>query len=294
MVVDKPSVGFEFPTEFAGETTTKQSLDSSNGVKFFDNAITDAKSVDMKVSPDVASDQTSLSRGTIHGEDDATHDPSEGNHNVSNQSVGIARTSEDGYNWRKYGQKQVKGSEYPRSYYKCTHTDCQVKKKVERSHDGQITEIIYKGSHNHAKPQPNRRAVPGSGFSFDEMPEVSEGSGSCLKVEGRSGSVWTNVQSGSTSYKLGSNGRTDGMEIKSSASVLTELSDPLSTAQGKSIGMIESTETPELSSTVASDEDDEDGAIQRSMSLGDDADDEEPETKRRYYFYLAVVTARLA
>lgn len=59
------------------------------------------------------------------------------------------RNSEDGYNWRKYGQKQVKGSEYPRSYYKCTHPNCQVKKKVERSHDGHITEIIYKGAHNH-------------------------------------------------------------------------------------------------------------------------------------------------
>ncbi|XP_076952216.1 WRKY transcription factor SUSIBA2-like [Bidens hawaiensis] len=59
------------------------------------------------------------------------------------------RNSEDGYNWRKYGQKQVKGSEYPRSYYKCTHPSCQVKKKVERSHDGHVTEIIYKGAHNH-------------------------------------------------------------------------------------------------------------------------------------------------
>lgn len=65
---------------------------------------------------------------------------------------------DDGYNWRKYGQKQVKGSENPRSYYKCTYPNCQTKKKVERSlEDGQITEIVYKGTHNHAKPQPTRR-----------------------------------------------------------------------------------------------------------------------------------------
>ncbi|RWV79907.1 hypothetical protein GW17_00058894 [Ensete ventricosum] len=68
------------------------------------------------------------------------------------------RKLDDGYNWRKYGQKQVKGSENPRSYYKCTYPSCPTKKKVERSLDGQITEIVYKGTHNHPKPQPNRRS----------------------------------------------------------------------------------------------------------------------------------------
>ncbi|URE10653.1 hypothetical protein MUK42_03791 [Musa troglodytarum] len=69
----------------------------------------------------------------------------------------LQRRSDDGYNWRKYGQKQVKGSKNPRSYYKCTYPNCPTKKKVERSVDGQITEIVYKGTHNHPKPQSNRR-----------------------------------------------------------------------------------------------------------------------------------------
>lgn len=68
------------------------------------------------------------------------------------------KPADDGYNWRKYGQKLVKGSEYPRSYYKCTHLNCPVKKKIERSPDGQITEIIYKGQHNHEPPPANKRA----------------------------------------------------------------------------------------------------------------------------------------
>lgn len=72
------------------------------------------------------------------------------------------RPSYDGYNWRKYGQKLVKGSEYPRSYYKCTHPSCPVKKKVERSLDGQIAEIVYKGEHNHSKPQPPKRSSSGT------------------------------------------------------------------------------------------------------------------------------------
>ncbi|KAF5193333.1 Wrky transcription factor, partial [Thalictrum thalictroides] len=78
------------------------------------------------------------------------------------QTLREQRRSDDGYNWRKYGQKQVKGSENPRSYYKCTFPNCPTKKKVERSLDGQITEIVYKGSHNHAKPQSTRRSSASS------------------------------------------------------------------------------------------------------------------------------------
>jgi len=45
---------------------------------------------------------------------------------------------DDGYRWRKYGQKYVKGSGYPRSYYKCTEKDCAVKKQVDQ-HGDRIT-----------------------------------------------------------------------------------------------------------------------------------------------------------
>ncbi|KAJ4913248.1 putative WRKY transcription factor 34 [Raphanus sativus] len=77
--------------------------------------------------------------------------------------------ADDGYNWRKYGQKLVKGSEYPRSYYKCTHPNCEVKKKVERSREGHITEIIYAKNHNHPKPSPNRRSGIGSSGTCNDM-----------------------------------------------------------------------------------------------------------------------------
>ncbi|KAF8091940.1 hypothetical protein N665_0431s0009 [Sinapis alba] len=74
--------------------------------------------------------------------------------------TGNMKTSEDGYNWRKYGQKQVKGSENPRSYFRCTYPNCVTKKKVETSLiKGHITEIIYKGSHDHPKPQSTKRSA---------------------------------------------------------------------------------------------------------------------------------------
>lgn len=78
-------------------------------------------------------------------------------------SLIVDKPAEDGYNWRKYGQKNVKGSDYPRSYYKCTHPNCPVKKKVERCKDGQVTEIIYRGQHNHVQPNNKRGKDAGNG-----------------------------------------------------------------------------------------------------------------------------------
>ncbi|KAL8171846.1 hypothetical protein V2J09_023650 [Rumex salicifolius] len=190
-------------------------------------------------------------------------------------SVGTAKTSEDGYNWRKYGQKQVKGSDYPRSYYKCTHLSCLVKKKVERSHDGEITEIIYKGAHNHPKPQPSRRSTFGSTVACGEPIEIGEGSGSYVKAD----PLWRETQQGYKDTKVGSEWRSEGLDITSSTSVVTELSDPHSNNQ-KPVGPLESAETPELASTLASHDEEEDANTQGSLSVGED-DDMETESKRR-------------
>ncbi|KAL2470936.1 putative WRKY transcription factor 33 [Abeliophyllum distichum] len=111
------------------------------------------------------------------------------NNQYNQSSQTLNKRSDDGYNWRKYGQKQVKGSENPRSYYKCTYPNCPTKKKVEKSVDGQITEIVYKGTHNHPKPQSTRRsslsstvtsassvAIQSYNTQINEIPEQSYGS----------------------------------------------------------------------------------------------------------------------
>lgn len=69
---------------------------------------------------------------------------------------------DDGYRWRKYGQKAVKNSPYPRSYYRCTTASCGVKKRVERScEDPSIVVTTYEGQHIHPCPATSR---PSLGF----------------------------------------------------------------------------------------------------------------------------------
>ncbi|PNT50571.1 hypothetical protein POPTR_002G193000v4 [Populus trichocarpa] len=77
---------------------------------------------------------------------------------------------EDGYRWRKYGQKAVKNSPFPRSYYRCTTASCNVKKRVERSFsDPSVVVTTYEGQHTHPSPVMPRPNFTGStsdsGFS---------------------------------------------------------------------------------------------------------------------------------
>ncbi|XP_013623034.1 PREDICTED: probable WRKY transcription factor 2 [Brassica oleracea var. oleracea] len=175
--------------------------------------------------------------------------------------VGGGAPAEDGYNWRKYGQKLVKGSEYPRSYYKCTNPNCQVKKKVERSREGHITEIIYKGAHNHSKPPPNRR----SGMQLDgtEQPEHQQ-------QQRDNAGTW--VSCNNTQQQVGSN-ENNGEE-----------GGQYESGDGNGNGGVIMVDA---SSTFSNDEDEDDRGTHGSASLGYDGggggggEGDESESKRR-------------
>ncbi|KAL5813167.1 hypothetical protein ACOSQ3_028117 [Xanthoceras sorbifolium] len=65
--------------------------------------------------------------------------------------TGLEGTLDDGFSWRKYGQKDILGATYPRGYYRCTHRHvqgCLATKQVQRSdEDPMIFEITYRGRH---------------------------------------------------------------------------------------------------------------------------------------------------
>ncbi|XP_075477127.1 putative WRKY transcription factor 29 [Primulina tabacum] len=62
--------------------------------------------------------------------------------------------SSDLWAWRKYGQKPIKGSPYPRSYYRCSSSKgCLARKQVEQScSDPGMFIITYTAEHSHSQP----------------------------------------------------------------------------------------------------------------------------------------------
>ncbi|XP_078437040.1 uncharacterized protein LOC144707698 isoform X2 [Wolffia australiana] len=66
--------------------------------------------------------------------------------------------------WRKYGQKPIKGSPYPRGYYRCSSSkQCSARKQVEKSRsDPTMLVITYTSEHNHPWPTQKMSTVVSS------------------------------------------------------------------------------------------------------------------------------------
>ncbi|KAK7329720.1 hypothetical protein VNO77_23896 [Canavalia gladiata] len=77
----------------------------------------------------------------------------------------IADIPADEFSWRKYGQKPIKGSPYPRGYYKCSSVrGCPARKHVERAQDDPNMLIVtYEGDHRH--PQSALPETARTGFA---------------------------------------------------------------------------------------------------------------------------------
>lgn len=77
--------------------------------------------------------------------------------------VPVENLSSDIWAWRKYGQKPIKGSPYPRGYYRCSSSKgCLARKQVERNRsDPTMFIITYTAEHNHPAPT-HKNSLAGS------------------------------------------------------------------------------------------------------------------------------------
>ncbi|XP_062186005.1 probable WRKY transcription factor 65 [Phragmites australis] len=68
------------------------------------------------------------------------------------KGVGEGNMPTDEWAWRKYGQKPIKGSPFPRAYYRCSSSKgCPARKQVERSRAEPDKVIVtYSFEHNHS------------------------------------------------------------------------------------------------------------------------------------------------
>ncbi|KAI5057573.1 hypothetical protein GOP47_0027588 [Adiantum capillus-veneris] len=79
--------------------------------------------------------------------------------NANEESTALIRVKtsklnlDDGYVWRKYGEKVIKNQKYTRNYLRCDEhkrTQCPVRKQTQRSsEDEDYVEFLYVGRHNH-------------------------------------------------------------------------------------------------------------------------------------------------
>lgn len=78
---------------------------------------------------------------------------------------------DDGFSWRKYGQKDILGARYPRGYYRCTHRNvqgCLATKHVQRSdEEPMIFEVTYRGRHTCTQAASSSQVPPTTSSSDD-------------------------------------------------------------------------------------------------------------------------------
>ncbi|KAF5732556.1 WRKY transcription factor 65 [Tripterygium wilfordii] len=101
------------------------------------------------------------------------------------KSKGDAYPPPDSWAWRKYGQKPIKGSPFPRGYYRCSSSKgCPARKQVERSNvDPTMLIITYQSDHNHSLPTSTKHhhhqpTISGSSDCGAASPDKSSASAS--------------------------------------------------------------------------------------------------------------------
>ncbi|CAI0441612.1 unnamed protein product [Linum tenue] len=112
---------------------------------------------------------------------------------------GLEGPIDDGYSWRKYGQKDILGAKYPRSYYRCTYRNtqnCWAIKQVQRSdEDPTIFEVTYRGQHSCSFGQQQTVATPPAA-SPEKKEQIKHNFSSSNQQQPPPGEALLNLQKG--------------------------------------------------------------------------------------------------
>ncbi|KAG8093904.1 hypothetical protein GUJ93_ZPchr0012g21986 [Zizania palustris] len=115
------------------------------------------------------------------------------NFRVADANLDATPDQDDGFSWRKYGQKDILGAKFPRGYYRCTYRNaqgCPATKQVQRSDtDLCVFDVTYQGVHtchhkhrrggNHHHPPPPPAPAPPQDLGTELLRNFNHG----LKVE---------------------------------------------------------------------------------------------------------------
>lgn len=146
---------------FSNLSTPTSVLNSADGLRSFsmddhvqNEMLSDAS--DQGYDSDFIPPEESLSSPNSYSSDTSEELQTKSKKRKSHTYVPVHK---DGYKWRKYGQKHVKGNSYPRNYYKCTVPDCPAKKHIELIVDkfgNEKESIEYVNDHIHPAPNSSK------------------------------------------------------------------------------------------------------------------------------------------
>ncbi|KAL5223136.1 hypothetical protein ABZP36_027849 [Zizania latifolia] len=105
--------------------------------------------------------------------------------NVPRKKTLTTSPFQDGYKWKKYGQKKINNTNFPRGYYRCSHhrdRNCPAQKQVQQHNDDvpPLFAVVY--THEHTCEQPSaaselpdktNSASGGGSAAPDYFPETS-------------------------------------------------------------------------------------------------------------------------
>ncbi|RYR34073.1 hypothetical protein Ahy_A10g048791 isoform B [Arachis hypogaea] len=124
----------------------------------------------------------------------------------------VSPTTEDNLAWRKYGQKDILNSKFPRSYYRCTRKHdqgCKATKQVQRIQDNPVLyQITYIGRHTCKEtlkapqmtayllnPQDHHQTPPTNAIIKQEYPKQEDTpSGEIIIAEKLDANLWSELK----------------------------------------------------------------------------------------------------